>query len=63
MKYKNLNSFNKRFSPNWPTGPIQSTIRHVRQSMPSQNSYFQRTKMLTPFFDTDDKIFKKDDFF
>ena len=46
------------------TGPIQSTIRHVRQSMPSQNSYFQRLKifwlkMPTPFSDSDDKICKK----
>ena len=32
------------FSLSRPTGPIQSTIRHVPQTVPSQNSYFPRTK-------------------
>ena len=64
MKYQKLSSFNKRFSQNLPTGSIQFTTRGVGQSMPSQNSYFRRqkkiwSKVLTPFLDSDDTIFKQ----
>ena len=64
MKYQKLSSFNKRYSPNLPTGSIQSTTRNVGQSMPSQNSYFQRqkkiwSKVFTPFLDSGETIFKQ----
>ena len=66
--YHNLSSFNNFFLPDGPSASIQSTIRHVSQSVPWQNSYFQRSKknwskVLTPFLDSDETIFKTFQFF